>query len=232
MPDGTKHSYFYDAGGADEFSFYRIPKLLMTAEEYSDMSIESRFLYGLFLDRMSLSARNNWFDADGRAYIIFKIEAVMDIMKCSDKKATALMRELESHDLIERGRQGFGKPNLVYVKRYYEPRRRIENAGEPKKAADADTIKKGKARKPFVPPTLEEVREYVKSIGGKTDPENFYQYFVAGDWYDSTGKPVLNWKQKLQTWEKMNKSSRPALAGGSSRTTGRSYDYTEDDGCI
>ena len=56
-------------------------------------------------------------------------------------------------------------------------------------------------RHTFVPPTLEEVQAYCKERNSNVDPKTFYEYFSAGDWHDSEGKPVRNWKQKLLTWE-------------------------------
>lgn len=75
-------------------------------------------LYGILLDRMSLSARNGWVDEQGRVFIIFTIEDVKRVLCCADNKATNLLRELEKFGLIERKRRGLGKPSLVYVKNF------------------------------------------------------------------------------------------------------------------
>ena len=110
--------YFYGAQ-SDQFSFYRVPKVLFTSPMFQNISAESKILYGLFLDRMGLSARNNWLDKDGRVYIIYTIEQIMKAIGCSDKKAARMLRELETTaGLIERKRQGLGKPNLIYVKNF------------------------------------------------------------------------------------------------------------------
>ncbi len=63
-------------------------------------------------------------------------------------------------------------------------------------------------RKPFVPPTLDDVKKYAQEAGLDVDPKSFYDYFTvpndAGQtWIDSEGKPVRNWKQKMQTWNRM-----------------------------
>ena len=115
------YDYFYGAE-ADQFSFYRIPKVLFTEERFKSISAEAKVLYGLLLDRMSLSARNGWLDEEGRVYIIFSVEDIMTSMGCANQKAAKLLYELEGKcSLIERKRQGLGKPNLIYVKNFVTP---------------------------------------------------------------------------------------------------------------
>lgn len=87
-------------------------------------------------------------------------------------------------------------------------------------------------RKPFKPPTIEEVRTYVEEINGTTDPKAFFDYFEAGEWFDSEGKPVLNWKQKLQTWEKLNKSKKNTVQYGFKTSKPFTYDYSDTEGSI
>lgn len=115
------YDYFYGAE-SEQFSFYRIPKVLFTEERFKSVSAEAKVLYGLLLDRMSLSAKNGWQDKENRVYIIFTIEDIMAAMGCADQKAGKLLHELESKcRLIERKRQGLGKPNLIYVKNFVTP---------------------------------------------------------------------------------------------------------------
>ena len=110
--------YFYGPQ-AEQFAFYRIPKALFTDPAYRSISIDAKVLYGLLLDRMSLSARNDWLDEQGRVYIVFTVEEIMESLACGNKKAVGLLRELETEaGLIERRRQGLGKPNLIYVKNF------------------------------------------------------------------------------------------------------------------
>ena len=116
----VQFEYFYN-DDSDQYSFYRIPKLLFTEEYFSSLSCESKVLYGLMLDRMSLSLKNKWFDEQNRAYIIFTIEDVMELLNCKSQKAVKIMKELDAEDgigLIEKIRQGFGKPNIIYVKNF------------------------------------------------------------------------------------------------------------------
>ena len=110
---------YYYGNEADQFTFYRMPKLLFTDSKYDDLSLESKVLYGMLLDRMSLSIKNGWLDQNGRVYIIYTIEQVMQTLKCGNKKAVAILNELEKKaNLIEKKRRGLGKPNIIYVKRF------------------------------------------------------------------------------------------------------------------
>ena len=109
--------YFYGQAG-ELFSFFRIPKALFQEQQFQDLSTDAKTLYGILLDRMSLSVENEWFDKKGRVFIIFTIEDVKRTLRCADNKATRLLRELEKFGLIERKRRGQGKPCLVYVKNF------------------------------------------------------------------------------------------------------------------
>ena len=109
--------YFYGQTG-ELFSFYRIPKALFQEQRFQSLSTDAKTLYGILLDRMSLSAKNGWLDEQGRVFIIFTIEDVKRSLCCADNKATKLLRELEEFGLIERKRRGLGRPSLVYVKNF------------------------------------------------------------------------------------------------------------------
>ena len=109
--------YFYGRE-SDLFSFVRIPKLLFKEERLKRLSSDAKILYGLLLDRMSLSAKNGWQDDDGRVYIIYTIDEVQDDLGCANKKAVNILAELEDIGLIEKKRQGLTKPNLIYVKNF------------------------------------------------------------------------------------------------------------------
>ncbi len=109
--------YFYGQQ-ADLFSFYRIPKILFS-ERFWNISTDAKLLYGILLDRMNLSAKNGWLDEAGRVYIIFTIDEIKSSIGCAEKKSVKLLDELEKKaGLIERKRQGLGKPNLLYVKNF------------------------------------------------------------------------------------------------------------------
>ena len=112
---------YYRGMEAEQYTFYRIPKVLFTAECFKSLSCEAKVLYGLLLDRMSLSIKNRWFDEEDRVYIIFTVEDVMELLNCSRQKAIKNLAELDSEKgigLIEKKRLGLGKPNVIYVKNF------------------------------------------------------------------------------------------------------------------
>ena len=111
--------YFYGAQ-SQQFAFYRIPKVLFTDNRFQNISTEGKVLYGLLLDRVSLSMENGWIDDEGRVYIIFTLTTIRQAMNCAEKSAIKYLTELEEFGLIERIRQGFGKPALIYVKNFID----------------------------------------------------------------------------------------------------------------
>ena len=112
--------YFHDYE-SEQFAFYRIPKVLFTDEYFRNLSSDAKVLYGLMLDRMALSIRHQWFDEEGKVYIIFTVEQVIQYMNCGRDKAMKTLAELDTQKgigLIERVQQGFGKPDIIYVKNF------------------------------------------------------------------------------------------------------------------
>ena len=111
--------YFYEEQ-SQQFAFYRIPKVLFTDNRFQKISTEGKVLYGLLLDRVSLSRENGWIDDEGRVYIIFTLNAIRQAMNCAEKSAIKYLTELEDFGLIERIRQGLGKPAIIYVKNFID----------------------------------------------------------------------------------------------------------------
>ena len=143
----VQFEYFYN-DDSEQYSFYRIPKLLFTEEYFSSLSCEAKVLYGLMLDRMSLSLKNKWFDEQNRAYIIFTIEDVMELLNCKSQKAVKIMKELDAEEgigLIEKIRQGFGKPNIIYVKNFMikeaeEQQQQVQENEQPKNCENQNSV--------------------------------------------------------------------------------------------
>lgn len=109
---------YYYGSQADQFSFIRIPKVMLTEETFSSLSIPAKVLYGVLLDRMTLSRKNAWFDEANRVFIIYQIGEIQEDLGFSKKKAMDLLAELEKFGLLEKKRRGHGLPNILYVKSF------------------------------------------------------------------------------------------------------------------
>lgn len=115
-----RFDYYYGTE-ADQFSFYRVPRLLIKDKRFSKLSSDAKLLYGLMLDRMSLSMKNQWLDKENRAYIIYRVEEVADDLGVCRETAIKIMAELDSKKgigLIEKKKMGLGRPDIIYVKNF------------------------------------------------------------------------------------------------------------------
>lgn len=112
--------YFYSIE-AEQFAFFRIPKVLIKNDMYKGISNAAKLLYGMLLDRMSLSLKNSWLDENSRVYIYYSVQELCEDLNCSKPTVVKLLAELDSVNgigLIEKKRQGFGKPDRIYVKNF------------------------------------------------------------------------------------------------------------------
>ena len=110
-----------------------IPKVLFTDEYFRNLSSDAKVLYGLMLDRMALSIRNNWVDNEGKVYIIFTLEQVMEYMNCGKDKGVKILAELDTDKgigLIERVKRGLGKPTIIYVKSFVYRKEKVLDSAE------------------------------------------------------------------------------------------------------
>ena len=133
--------YFYGQSG-ELFAYFRIPKALFQDSRFRQLSTDARTLYGILLDRMSLSAKNGWLDEQGRVYIIYTVREVQESLCCAEHKAVKLFRELEQADLIERKRRGLGRPSLIYVKNFSSglPKTQIQNCANSNSCAAKSAV--------------------------------------------------------------------------------------------
>ena len=120
MHDKPQFDYHYGQE-SEQYTFYRIPKLLFTCDDFRSLSCEAKILYGLMLDRMSLSRKNNWIDKQNRVYIMFTLDEIQEVLDCREQKACKLLKQLETCGLIERKRLGLGRPNILFVKNFVAP---------------------------------------------------------------------------------------------------------------
>lgn len=122
---------FYYENEAEQFEFYRIPKLLFKDKRFSKISSDAKLLYALLLNRVSLSQKNGWVDENKRVYIYFSVREIMDELNICSEKCTKIMSELDEKKgcgLIQRKRQGQGRPSRIYVMKFTS--QNIENDEE------------------------------------------------------------------------------------------------------
>ena len=162
----SKHFNYYYGSQADQFSFIRIPKIMLTDKTFSDLSLQAKVLYGVLLDRMSLSRKNGWLDAENRVFIIYQIGEIQKDLGFSKKKSIDLLAELEKFGLLEKKRRGHGLPNILYVKSFM---------------SDADTEEENLS----VPEEKEAV-----SRGSQTDTSGIPATGSKGDDADTSGSSV------------------------------------------
>ena len=112
-----KFSYYYGKE-ADQYSFFKIPKILYTDSIFKTLSSDAKVLYSILLDRMSLSMKNGWLDEENKVFIIFTIDEIEETMNIGRNKAINIMKEIQDFGLIEKKRRGLGKPNIIYVKSF------------------------------------------------------------------------------------------------------------------
>lgn len=211
-------SYFY-GHEAEQYSFYRIPKVLLTDRCYKGVSMEAKVLYGLMLDRMGLSVRNGWLDSDGKVYIYFTLEDALDMLGCGKDKAVRLFKELDTASgigLIERRKQGQGKPARVYVKNFTPPPDPEECTpapapGEP--SAQTSEKPKSKPRGTSAAQTSEipksallesSGQDCVKTAPNKTDKNDTDLSHTESSIYPPAPLPSKRRPSKQSQWDRMD----------------------------
>lgn len=106
----------YKAHECFEHLYYQIPMELFFNRKYKDkLNSDSKILYGFLLNRLTLSAKNNWVDKDGNIFLIFTRKEVQELLGLSDKTVTKAFKQLNECKLIYEKKQGANKPNLIYV---------------------------------------------------------------------------------------------------------------------
>ena len=91
---------YYYGNSAEMYSYYRIPRLLLTGEAYVGLSIEAKLLYGMLMDRMGMSVKNRWRDEGNRIFVIYPISEIQEDMSVSKKKAMEYLSELVDFGLV------------------------------------------------------------------------------------------------------------------------------------
>jgi len=185
-----KFNYFFGAQ-ADQFSFIRIPKIMLTDSAFQALSLGAKVLYGVLLDRMNLSMKNGWLDEEKRVFIIYQIGEIQEDLGFSKKKAMDLLTELETFGLLQKKRRGHGLPNILYVKNFMtETESRssemvTSGLSEPvSRSAEIHTQEVTK-------PALQEVPDPAP-LKNKTNINNTYKSKTESNLIVSTEKPIRN----------------------------------------
>lgn len=115
-----EHMYFDYLYGKESqsYAFYKTPKIFFMDDDFKVLSTDAKILYGILLDRVEMSRKNEWIDSNNRVYVYMKIEKISEALGCCEKSACKFMKELEQFGLIEKKRQGQGKPAKIYVKNF------------------------------------------------------------------------------------------------------------------
>lgn len=179
MSDKITFDYFYGQE-SEMHTFYRVPKALFDGEAFSSLSLEAKFLYSFMLDRMSLSQKNKWIDKENRAYIHYAQQEAMAKLGCKENKAINLFRELEAFGLMERKKQGQGKPTIIYLKDFIEA-----------EVEDDQTLEK-----PMSEPETEEIQTFKKSMSEQENDSDIDKIKVK-TWEKSRSRHGLNQGQDM-----------------------------------
>lgn len=184
---------YYYGMEAEQFAFYRIPRILIKDERFKVLSSDAKILYGLMLDRMSLSMRNGWIDEYNRVYIYYTVDEVIEDLGCTKGTVAKIFAELDCKKgigLIEKKRQGQGKPDCIYVKNFISLEAETEKTKEKcrnnsAKSVDGDSMivsevqnldfKKSKnhtSRSPKIEPLEVQNLDANKNYNNKTDINN------------------------------------------------------------
>lgn len=114
---------YYHSHEADQYTFYRMPKALFTNQRYKGLSGNAKFVRPDARPDGHLLLKNNWVDNNDRVFIYFTPEDVQEYINCQRDTGMKLLAELDTVKgigLIERVRQGLGKPTIIYVRKFFE----------------------------------------------------------------------------------------------------------------
>lgn len=149
---------FYYGREAEQFTFYRLPKALITDARFKGITNNAKLLYGLMLDRMSLSKKRGWLDEANKVFIKYSLNNIEEDLNVSRKTASSLLKELEEIGLIYIIQQP-GVANIIYVKNFVSKREQdFCDQSNP-------VVKYKKETKP-----VEKVHQCKNSTGEKTTP--------------------------------------------------------------
>lgn len=123
-----------------QHSYYQMPQELFCNEKYKKLSIEAKVIYAFLLNRMNLSRINKWINGRGEIYLIYTRKEIQSKLNLSDKPVTRAFKELRETNLIKEERQGFGKPNLIYIGKIEREELKINNIDTDNNYIEMDNV--------------------------------------------------------------------------------------------
>ncbi|MEF2788361.1 MAG: replication initiator protein A [Faecalibacterium prausnitzii] len=174
------------------------------------LSHTAKLIYAVLLDRTNLSKVNGWIDEQGRVYITFSLESIMETIHKTRTPVKNAMRELYNADLIERKRN-YSAPNTIYVKLPSEGLKTDpQTAGKPAISEPENRPTEGLKTDPQTAgnPAISEP-ENRPTEGLKTDPQTAGKPAIRG----SENRPTEGLKTNPQT------AGKPAIRGSENRPT-------------
>lgn len=190
-----KFDFFYGKE-SERYNYITIPKLLLKDEQFKKVSAEAKLLYGLLLDRNSLSQKNGWLDEENRVYIIYTIKEMQEDLNCGTEKISKVLKELDAMGLIFRKRNGKGKPNYIYVMDYmaiYRDGKNFENRKSRISKTENQEFRKSKCNKTNINKTEHSIYSAPTVVGRKKgNPRNKFCNFEQRDYdFDELEKMLL-----------------------------------------
>ena len=187
------YDYFYGSQ-VESYSFIRFPRLLMTGEEFRGLSTDAKMLYALLLDRMGLSMRNGWLDEEGRVYIYYTLDEIQEDLNCGHDKAVKLLKELDTQNgigLIERIKQGQGKPAKIYVRQFSKNDAPDSPDGNQNELSLPESRKPDSEKQDIISSEKQEswLREIRSTDCGKTDGNNIDKNYTENSYTDPSIYP-------------------------------------------
>lgn len=105
----------------DNERYYQMPKSLFAYKAYIDLSLQAKVIYCILKDRMSLSRRNHWIDANGDIYLMFQQQEIADILHINKSTVCREMKNLVAYGLIEISDMGRGRCHRIYINKIRVP---------------------------------------------------------------------------------------------------------------
>ncbi len=221
MSEERKNFDYYYGTEADQYSFIRFPKELITNSYYNDLSDSAKILFGIFLDRMSLSRKNGWLDDENKVYIIYSNAEIAEVLNCSKDKVIKVIKELLNYKLIHRIKQGQGKPSIYYVLNIYKEKLQEQSQNSTTAYTIEDNI-----NDPQILDTFENIKEKSAANNNLNDINNMYfqknnEYLngedCSNDWLERTNS--RSQENRIQEIVKVEfiKSEKPNLRSQENR---------------